>query len=297
MTKIYDLHIHTSYSDGELAPNDVLHLAKQKGAQTISVTDHDNVDFYFDKTAQLTAKNLNLKVVAGVELFCMAQGVPVEILAYGFDVNLMKNYLENNAINQKVIEQFRFDIFPKLFQKYGVKLELDYTKINFDNNNPGVSQEIFNCVLKNKEAKNLVLEENANAFDSINKFLRCTINNPKSKFYAFKNSNFSTCKKIINIVHKFGGLAFLAHPYEYIGCTDKILKYAVKLGVDGVECFHFTSLGEKENNYLVEFCNKNNLLISGGSDFHTTNINSNKNKIGEIGINKQMMDKILNKLK
>ena len=48
---------------------------------------------------------------------------------------------------------------------------------------------------------------------------------------------------------------------------DSVLE-GVKDYVDGIECYHYTTKGTDKSKYLKEFCNKNNLMISGGSDFH-----------------------------
>ena len=77
-------------------------------------------------------------------------------------------------------------------------------------------------------------------------------------------------KDVAKVIHDAGGLVFLAHPFEYnfedtIGFIDK-LKNEIKL--DGIECFHPSSEIENRSCVLVEYAKKNNLYISGGSDFH-----------------------------
>ena len=39
-----DLHIHTTFSDGQLTPEEVVTAAKAAGLSYIAITDHDNVD-------------------------------------------------------------------------------------------------------------------------------------------------------------------------------------------------------------------------------------------------------------
>ena len=77
-------------------------------------------------------------------------------------------------------------------------------------------------------------------------------------------------KDVANIIHKAGGLVFLAHPYEYrfedtIGFIER-LKSEIQL--DGIECFHPSSEEDYSSSILVEYAKKNNLYISGGSDYH-----------------------------
>ena len=83
-------------------------------------------------------------------------------------------------------------------------------------------------------------------------------------------------------IDKAGGIAFLAHPFEYrfdntIDFIDELTK---EKELDGIECFH-PSANESQMKLLVEYANKNNLFISGGSDYHGA-----KKPDVEIGIGK-----------
>lgn len=75
---------------------------------------------------------------------------------------------------------------------------------------------------------------------------------------------------VADIIHKAGGLVFLAHPFEYkfedtIGFIEYLSK-EVKL--DGIECFHPSAEIDNRIELLLDYARKNNLFISGGSDFH-----------------------------
>ena len=67
-----------------------------------------------------------------------------------------------------------------------------------------------------------------------------------------------------------GGLAFLAHVYEYKWVDDKIA-YITKLvkdsGLDGIECY-YSNFKDEQTKGLLEYCKENNLYTSGGTDFH-----------------------------
>lgn len=76
-------------------------------------------------------------------------------------------------------------------------------------------------------------------------------------------------KEVIDIIHKAGGKAFLAHPFEYkfkdtIGFINDLRK---EKELDGIECFH-PSANQEQRNILVDYAKSNNLYISGGSDYH-----------------------------
>ena len=52
---------------------------------------------------------------------------------------------------------------------------------------------------------------------------------------------------------------------------EKILKKCVNANIDGIECYHYTVNSKEKCDYLLNYAKKNNLLISGGSDFHKVN--------------------------
>ena len=61
-----DLHLHSTASDGSDSPSRIVELAKEKGIDVISLTDHDTVGGVPE--ALEAGKKLGVKVVRGVEL-------------------------------------------------------------------------------------------------------------------------------------------------------------------------------------------------------------------------------------
>lgn len=62
----------------------------------------------------------------------------------------------------------------------------------------------------------------------------------------------------------------MAHPFEYrfqniIKFIDDLRKEAE---LDGVECYHPSSVNNNKKDILVEYARRNGLFISGGSDYH-----------------------------
>ena len=112
---LIDLHIHSSYSDGDLTPNELIQLAVSKNIGTISITDHDtllgnqNIDCPLD----------NIRYIPGIELSAKTDKRRMHILGYGidiYDINLNKKMseLQNNSINSLVIFEIPSNI-PSFF--------------------------------------------------------------------------------------------------------------------------------------------------------------------------------------
>ena len=63
---ICDLHTHTTASDGQYTPTELVRLAIQYGVQVLAVTDHDTISGVNE--AQRAGDALGLQVIRGVEL-------------------------------------------------------------------------------------------------------------------------------------------------------------------------------------------------------------------------------------
>jgi predicted metal-dependent phosphoesterase TrpH len=78
-----DLHTHTAYSDGVLAPRELVDKARAAGISTISITDHDNVGAL--EEAIEYGKSVGVEVIPGLELSAAMGEKDVHILAYFID--------------------------------------------------------------------------------------------------------------------------------------------------------------------------------------------------------------------
>ena len=77
-----DLHIHSSYSDGKLTPQELLKDAQTKGYSLIAIADHNTLDAY--KKTNILESGM---VVTAIEFDCWYRGVLVHLLGYGVDIN------------------------------------------------------------------------------------------------------------------------------------------------------------------------------------------------------------------
>jgi 3',5'-nucleoside bisphosphate phosphatase len=79
----FDLHTHSTFSDGTLAPEKVVELAATRDLTGIALTDHDTTAGI--ERARAAAAGTGLTVLVGCELSAEHDGNPVHVLGYGFD--------------------------------------------------------------------------------------------------------------------------------------------------------------------------------------------------------------------
>lgn len=80
---IIDLHTHTTFSDGRLAPLDLVRRAAARGVTVLAVTDHDTVAGLAD--CARAASTLGVRLVPGLEISTRCEGEEVHLLGHFVD--------------------------------------------------------------------------------------------------------------------------------------------------------------------------------------------------------------------
>ncbi|MGL4945890.1 MAG: cysteine-rich CWC family protein, partial [Fusobacteriaceae bacterium] len=81
--KAYDMHMHSTASDGTLSPTEIIERAKERGLTGVSLTDHDTADGLAE--AEKRAEELGIDFIPGIELSANLYGKDVHILGYFID--------------------------------------------------------------------------------------------------------------------------------------------------------------------------------------------------------------------
>ena len=274
-----DMHIHTLYSDGDKSTEEMLKKCEDKKLDYISITDHNTCKVYEDKAIKQNI--FTGKIVLGAEMDAYMDNKSIEFLAYNIKNPEIINEWSNKFYSYEVLKQ-RFNRDKNKIIDICNKNGLIY---NLNNIKKDIPVTDFFVVYMYYEL--IKYEENikimGDCADSFNDFRKNGLSNPKSIFYMGEdNSPKPMYKDVANIIHEAGGLVFLAHPYEYrfedtIAFIEK-LKGEIQL--DGIECFHPSSEEDNRSSILVEYAKKNNLYISGGSDYHGDKKPNNNIAIG-----------------
>ncbi|MBQ9319004.1 MAG: PHP domain-containing protein [Bacilli bacterium] len=277
-----DMHIHTLYSDGDKTLEEVLISCEEKHLDYISITDHNNCEGYKDNIWK--KKIYTGKIVCGVEMNAfLDNGKRIELLGYNIKNTNIINEWSQQFYSEKVLKdrfikdkQKIIDICNKnhfIYDIDAIKKDIPYTDFY-------VVYMYYELI---KYPENI--EKMGECAKSFNDFRKLGLSNPKSIFYMGEdNSSKPMFRDVANIIHQAGGLVFLAHPFEYkfedtIGFINKL---RTKIKLDGIECFHPSAMLDNRINLLVEYAKKNNLFISGGSDYHGDK--KTNNDIGMLNI-------------
>ena len=262
-----DMHMHTLYSDGDKTVEEVLRMCEEKKLEYISITDHNTTKQYGDEALE---KNIFTgKIIKGAEMNATFNNKKIEFLAYN-----IKNL---ELINKWSNKFFSYDILKEKFESAKNKIIDICNKNNLTYDLNAIRKDIpvtdffvvymYYELIKHEEN----LEKMGECSRSFNDFRSDGLDNPNSIFYmGADNSPKPMYKDVADIIHKAGGLVFLAHPFEYKfdDTIDFINELSKNIKLDGIECFHPSAEVDNRIEILIEYARKNNLFISGGSDFH-----------------------------
>ena len=262
-----DLHLHTVHSDGTDTVKQLLEKAEEKKLEIISITDHDSVDAYFEMENSKDLRNIfKGKIIVGSELHTTYNKVNIEVLAYGIDY---KN-LRIQKVEQDKIQKNNLNFFKEIGKKLNLKFDENIITIPGDVSKQFASNVFGEEILKYEENQKILLEI-GEMFDR-NTFYRIHESNPKSPFYIDTSAYYRSIDEVIEDIHNAGGLAFLAHGFEYsfpdkYKTIENILKTTK---IDGAEC-EYPKFSKEQRNYIKELCKKYNKFLSGGTDYHAKN--------------------------
>ncbi|MGA2774598.1 MAG: PHP domain-containing protein [Candidatus Omnitrophota bacterium] len=266
--KSADLHLHTVFSDGTYTPQELVRKSKKAGLDTIAVTDHDTIGGI--EPAMDVGRIEGLEVLSGIELSAEYLEKEIHILGYLIDYKSPKLKAQLDKLKDNRIERI-YKIIAKLKEEAGLDL------------NPGIVFDI---------AKGGVIGRLHIARAMVKEGLAGSVAQAFQKYIGDKCPAYVlgfkfTPAQAIKLIKDAAGVPILAHPY--IINDDNLILEFVKDGLMGLEAY-YPEHTQGMVNFYVDFCKKNNLLITGGSDCHGSA--KPEVKIGSVKIPYEMVDKL-----
>ncbi len=267
-----DLHVHTTASDGQYSPAQIIRKAAEKNLKAIAITDHDTVAGL--QEAKEAGRELGVTVVPGIELNITFPTGEFHLLGLGIKtpspslVNIVENVIKNrNDRNAQIIEKMNQD---------GVPLTQEELQADF----PGtvIGRPHFAAEL----VKHGVVKTRQQAFDQYLARGR--------KWYVPRVC--TNLDEAIVALRESGAVPVVAHPmslYLSWGRLPDFLKDCYEKGVMGIEAFH-PGARVTECLRLEELGRKIGFIITAGSDFHGEKIRSDR-RLGHTCGGKKIDDK------
>lgn len=270
-----DYHIHTNYSDGVFSPEKIVDLALDAGLQAIALTDHDNVLSYNVAKEYLKTKEVDLKLIQGIEVNTLYKDYEVHILGYFPDATKsdFKNLLKTQ---QQARTKQTKEILALLAKKEGIKIKYEDVK-NMVAEGGSIGRPHIAKAITNAGGTSNVME-------AYSKYIHRA-----SPVYVERKtvSPFDA----VEVIYDSGGIPVIAHPYD-IDIAEKLIKDLMNCGLRGIEAYH-----RKHSPAIVEYfssmAEQLGLIVTGGSDFHAPNIMNGQIILGKNFIPEWIYESLL----
>ncbi|MBP5601356.1 MAG: PHP domain-containing protein [Treponema sp.] len=273
-----DLHVHTTASDGQYTPTQIIEKASNKSIGVIAITDHDTIAGI--QEGSQAAKEHGITFVPGVELNINFPTGEFHLLGLGFkQISPLLTEILDNLVNHRelrnvqIIERMRAD---------GVDITLEEMQADFPDTVLG--RPHFAAELVKKK----VVKTRQQAFD---RFLA------KGRPWYVPRIGAGLDEAIVAIKES-GGVPVIAHPmslYLSWGKLPDALQDFYERGVMGLEAFH-PGARVTECLRLEELAHKIGFFVTAGSDFHGEKIRADR-KLGFTCGGKKIDDEIWDNIK
>ncbi len=264
-----DLHVHTTASDGDMRPGEIVSKAASIGLNTVAITDHDTIEGIPE--ALRMGRQTGIRVIAGVEISAVYNPGTMHILGYfptlpeGFEQEL------------EAVQEGRRQRYPKIIKKLNA---LGFTITGDD-----VSSVAGNAQIGRPHiAKALINKGYVKDFrTAFSRYLA------KGK-PAYVEKDKMNIAQALPLIRQYGGLPVLAHPYT-LGLEAyelKLLVQELKLsGLAGIEIFYPEHTKAQKKLY-TSIARDLHLFMTGGTDFHGPGRASIS--VGDFGIDKETLN-------
>lgn len=245
---IFDLHSHTSFSDGSLQPEALIQRALENGVDVLSITDHDTLDAYRHLPEDLAG----IELVAGIEFSTQWQNTGIHVL--GLNVDPCSDAIRAGVSLQTDARMQRAHRIAENLEKRGI-------------------EDAFTGAASLAKGRYIGRPHFAQHVVNIGK--------ARDMAAAFKDylgdgkagdvrQHWAEPAQIIEWIRDAKGIAVLAHPLKYKLTRTKLKRLLadfIGLGCEGMEVVSGQQTPQQTSG-MVQVCVEMDLLASCGSDFH-----------------------------
>jgi predicted metal-dependent phosphoesterase TrpH len=250
VTLRYDLHCHSTYSDGLLPPADVVRRAGARGVDVLALTDHDETGGLAE--ARAAASEAGVRLIDGAELSVSWRDITLHVVALGIDPDCVELIAGLHTIRSGRVQRA---------QRMGEEL----AAAGIGGAYPGAMKFCTSARLISRTHFARFLVEAGHARDTRDCFRRYLVRGKP----GYVSHQWATLAQAIGWIHGAGGQAVLAHPgrYQVHGKTRELLAEFRDTGGDAIEVLSASHTPAQYTEY-ARYARVFGLLASSGSDFH-----------------------------
>ncbi|MGR8936010.1 MAG: PHP domain-containing protein [Gammaproteobacteria bacterium] len=251
MYEKYDLHSHSTASDGALTPTELVQRASRHGVAVLALTDHDSVAGLAE--AQQAAGSCALRLIAGIELSAQWQDKTFHIL--GLDIDPQNPLLRQATRNLQRVRLERA-------RKIAAKLEKKGIGGAFE----AVSRRAGDGMITRSHFADFLVA-NFHVGDRQEAFDRYLARGKP----AYAAAEWATLADALQWIAAAGGIAAVAHPLRYKLTASWMKRFLTAFKEHGGQAMEVVAgrYNAGEIRLCAAYAQQFGLAGSVGSDFHT----------------------------
>lgn len=247
----YDLHNHSTASDGTLSPSELVTMAAQAGVRVLALTDHDTTEGIVE--AQAAADRMGITLIPGVEISVTWDSQTIHIL--GLNLDITNQRLQQGLAALREFREQRAERIGSSLEKAGIPAAY------------AGAREFSNGGLISRTHFARYLAKLGLAADERQVFKHFLVHG-KPGYVAGRWAGLADA---LDWIHRAKGQAVIAHPARYRMTRSKLkrlLREFVGLHGEGIEV---VSGSHSRDDYFVmaRHAQDFGLSASAGSDFHS----------------------------
>lgn len=247
----YDLHTHSTASDGSLAPEALIARAIEHNVDVLALTDHDGTEGIM--AAQQAAQDTELTLIPGVELSVSWGSKVIHIV--GLNIDIQNQQLQQGLSELREYRVARAEEIAKRLAKVGIEGALD-----------GAQKYASNVMLGRLHFAQFLVEKGY-AKDNNDVFKRYLVRNKP----GYVPGQWTSLENALNWINDAGGQAVIAHPARYKMTATKLRRLSSEFKEVGGAAIEVVSGRQhpEEIKTIARLTEKLELMASCGSDFHS----------------------------
>lgn len=259
-----DLHAHSYYSDGELAPSDVIKIAVENGLDAVALTDHDSTDGLIE--AKQAADSYGIQLIPGTEISASWRYKDIHIVGVGIDP--AQADLAEGLQHHQQLRRDRAKAIGDCFEQIGIQGAFE-----------AASQLAGKGLIARPHFARFLVDAGhcKDMGTAFRKYLR------RGK-PAYVKTAWRPLEEVIGWIKNAGGIAILAHPCRYQLTSTQLrhlLQDFVEAGGEGIEVVTGNQT-LNDTQHVARLCKDYKLLASRGSDFHGPSSRAELGKMAQL---------------
>lgn len=246
-----DLHCHSTFSDGELRPRELVRRAAKNGVEVLALTDHDNLGGLDEAREEAAA--LGIRFIDGVEISVSWQSATIHVVGLGIDPH--EPCLVEGLEKVRAGRDARAAQMAEGLAAIGIKGAYE-----------GALRFVRNPALISRSHFARWMVEQGYARDVPNVFEHYLVRGKP----GFVEHQWCTLSEALSWIKAANGIAVLAHPGRYRQLRplrDTLLREFKALGGEAIEVVSGSHTPEQVREY-AHLARTHGFLASRASDFH-----------------------------